>query len=211
MWGEQVYWAISRSMDAVIGSEYYSKRGFAPNGDFRYKGPGLDHLTAKWNALFDRGVAASSIEGLTGTEIVNQGGVDVNALGRKDLSPETRIAGDVDIYPATSTAWFSTTTTRRRSVPRCRATSRSPTPTTDRPFRFDGPLPDLCQFRRRRRGQGFFTCPVCVFDVVDRPLGQGPTLLGHGIVAGLLEPIRVHLPPSQRGPFRLLSTSFRAF
>ena len=54
--GEQVYWAINRSMDMVIGSEYYSKRGWAPNGDFRYKGPGLDHLIARWNALLDRGV-----------------------------------------------------------------------------------------------------------------------------------------------------------
>ncbi len=54
--GEQVYWVINRSMDMVIGSEYYSKRGWAPNGDFRYKGPGLDHLIARWNALLDRGV-----------------------------------------------------------------------------------------------------------------------------------------------------------
>jgi LPS-assembly protein len=27
-------------MDMVVGTEYYSKRGWAPNGDFRYKGPG---------------------------------------------------------------------------------------------------------------------------------------------------------------------------
>ena len=54
--GEQVYWVINRSMDMVVGSEYYSKRGWAPNGDFRYKGPGLDHLIARWNALLDRGV-----------------------------------------------------------------------------------------------------------------------------------------------------------
>ena len=54
--GEQVYWVINRSMDMVVGAEYYSKRGWAPNGDFRYKGPGLDHLTVRWNALLDRGV-----------------------------------------------------------------------------------------------------------------------------------------------------------
>ena len=40
----------------VVGAEYYSKRGWAPNGDFRYKGPGLDHLIVRWNALLDRGV-----------------------------------------------------------------------------------------------------------------------------------------------------------
>jgi LPS-assembly protein len=54
--GEQIYWVINRSMDMIVGSEYYSKRGWAPNGDFRYKGPGTDHLVVRWNALLDRGV-----------------------------------------------------------------------------------------------------------------------------------------------------------
>jgi LPS-assembly protein len=94
--GEQVYWAINRSMDMVAGTEYYSKRGWAPNGDFRYKGPGLDHLTVRWNALIDRGVEiANPIDPKT-LEFVNQGGVDIVALGRKDLSPGTRIAGNIE-------------------------------------------------------------------------------------------------------------------
>ena len=54
--GEQYYWAINRSMDMVIGAELFSKRGWAPNGDFRYKGRDLDHLIVRWNALLDRGV-----------------------------------------------------------------------------------------------------------------------------------------------------------
>jgi LPS-assembly protein len=112
--GEQIYWAISRSMDMVVGSEYYSKRGWAPNGDFRYKGPGLDHLTVRWNALFDRGVeqeigatlpaggtSTAARQGVyrpgpVGEEFVNQGGVDFVALGRKDFSPQTRVAGNVE-------------------------------------------------------------------------------------------------------------------
>jgi len=112
--GEEVYWVISRSMDMIVGSEFYSKRGWAPKGDFRYKGPGLDHLTVNWNALLDRGVEqqigatiptgsekstahpADLIPGPIGYEYVNQGGVDVAAFGRKDLSPDTRIAGKVE-------------------------------------------------------------------------------------------------------------------
>lgn len=89
--GEEVYFALNRSMDLVIGSEYYSKRGFAPKGDFRYKGPGLDHLTVQFNSLLDRGVVIPP-----STVPVNQGGVDIAALGRKDLSPDTRIAGSVE-------------------------------------------------------------------------------------------------------------------
>ena len=97
--GEQVYWAINRSMDMVVGAEYFSKRGWAPNGDFRYRGPGLDQLTARWNALLDRGVeepVTVSTAHPTGYELVNQGGVDVNVLGRKDFSPNTRVAGAME-------------------------------------------------------------------------------------------------------------------
>jgi LPS-assembly protein len=97
--GEQIYWVINRNMDMTAGTEYYSKRGWAPNGDFRYKGPGLDHLTVRWNALLDRGIeetVAATATQPASTQLVNQGGVDISALGRKDLSPETRLAGNVE-------------------------------------------------------------------------------------------------------------------
>jgi LPS-assembly protein len=94
--GEQVYWAINRSMDILAGAEYYSKRGWAPNGDFRYRGPGLDHLNVRWNALLDRGVELPSAADPTQIVLTNQGGVDVAAEGSKDLTPETRLAGNVE-------------------------------------------------------------------------------------------------------------------
>jgi LPS-assembly protein len=98
--GEQFYWVINRSMDMIVGSEYYSKRGWAPNGDFRYKGQDLDHLIVRWNALFDRGVEQPVVTTPPTTppqmQLVNQGGVDIVAQGRKDLSPETRVAGIVE-------------------------------------------------------------------------------------------------------------------
>ena len=97
--GEQVYWAIDRSMDAVVGAEYFSKRGWAPNGDFRYKGFGLDHATVRFNALFDRGINQPvTTPGQTTPAFVhvNQGGVDVSADVRKDLSAQTRIAGTAE-------------------------------------------------------------------------------------------------------------------
>jgi LPS-assembly protein len=108
--GEQYYWVINRSMDMIVGAEYYSKRGWAPNGDFRYKGPGLDHLIARWNALLDRGIEeqvgntltssavapSARLAGPVGYELVNQGGVDVTVLGRQDLSPNTRVAGTME-------------------------------------------------------------------------------------------------------------------
>ena len=85
--GDQFYIVLNRSMDMVVGTEYYSKRGWAPNGDFRYKGPGLDHFNLRWNALIDRGVIIPP-----STTLVNQGGADIVAVGRYNLTPETRAA-----------------------------------------------------------------------------------------------------------------------
>jgi LPS-assembly protein len=95
---ERYYWAINRSMDMTVGTAYYSKRGWAPNGDFRYKGPGLDHITASWNALIDRGynqVAASDADAGK-TQYINQSGTEILAIVRKDFSPLTRVAGIAD-------------------------------------------------------------------------------------------------------------------
>ena len=91
--GEQVYWAINRSMDMELGSEYYSKRGWAPSGDFRYKGRGLDQAIVLWNALLDRGIEETTA---TGPELVNQGGVDILATGDKSFGPHTRVAGTAE-------------------------------------------------------------------------------------------------------------------
>ncbi len=89
--GGQVYIVLNRSMDMVLGTEYYSKRGWAPNGDFRYKGVGLDHFTVRWNALFDRGVVIPP-----SPQLVNQGGTDITADGRIDFTPDTRATANVE-------------------------------------------------------------------------------------------------------------------
>ena len=96
--GEQFYWAINRSMDMVIGTDYYSRRGWAPSGDFRYKGPGLDHFTARWNALIDRGIRQLQTSGPQAGQsiLMNQGGTDIVAAGRYDLSDETHAAANVE-------------------------------------------------------------------------------------------------------------------
>ncbi len=97
--GEQIYWVINRNMDMILGMEYYSKRGWAPNGDFRYKGHGLDHLTVRWNALLDRGVEETTTPTttpVTTMQLIDQGGVDINALGTKYITPETHVAGNVE-------------------------------------------------------------------------------------------------------------------
>jgi len=95
---EQYYWAINRSMDMEVGAEYYSKRGWAPKGDFRYRGAGLDHAMVYWNALFDRGARMTPSSGPQAGQsvLVNQGGTDIVAQIRRDFSPHLRLAGDTE-------------------------------------------------------------------------------------------------------------------
>lgn len=85
--GEEIYWAMNRSTDLLLGAEYYSKRGWAPNGRFRYRGRDLDFLTVQWNALLDRGL---------GTSHQNQGGLDLTVAGRHDWDEFTRSASNIE-------------------------------------------------------------------------------------------------------------------
>jgi LPS-assembly protein len=177
--GEQIYWVINRSMDMVVGTEYYSKRGWAPNGDFRYHGPGQDHLIARWNAVLDRG-----IEEQMGTppteELVNQGGEDVIAAGRKDLSPETRIAGTVEylssyVYRLIFDDNYS------------EATSSQVSSDLGLIHNHNGFMPSLSldrfqTFASTANGDEakILHLPALRYDVLDRPLGGSPLMWGLG-------------------------------
>ena len=223
--GEQVYWVISRSMDAVLGTEYYSKRGWAPNGDFRYKGPNFDHLTVRWNALLDRGVeqpvgatlttSAQPTDGLPvlkghdfsraagaatfpgalapanpqpsglipgpiQMELVNQGGVDVAADGRKDLSPETRVAGNVEflssyVYRLVFNDNYSQAISSEVSSDVSLTHARNgfiPSVSLDR----------FQTFASSTNGDEarILRLPNLRYDVLDRPLGSSPLYWGLG-------------------------------
>jgi LPS-assembly protein len=172
--GEQVYWVINRSTDMVIGSEYYSKRGFAPNGDFRYKGPGFDHVTARWNALLDRGIAATP----PATGLVNQGGVDVAVDGREDFSPETRVAGAVEYLSSyVYRLVFDDNYTQ--------AVNSEVLSTLALTHQHDGYIPSgyfgrLQTFASTTSGDEarILHLPTLRFDTLDRPLGNAPIYWG---------------------------------
>jgi LPS-assembly protein len=85
IFGEDVYFVLGRSADLLVGAEYFSNRGFAPNALFRYKGRGYDFATFRFNSLLDR---------LPGAE--NQGGVDLLFDARHDFDEETRAVADVE-------------------------------------------------------------------------------------------------------------------
>ena len=191
--GEQVYWAINRSMDMIVGTEYFSKRGWAPNGDFRYKGPGYDHLTARWDALLDRGVEQEfgtvatpqsfppgHIPGPTGQELVNQGGVDVIALGRKDLTPNTRVAGTVEylssyVYRLMFAENYSTAISSEVASDLAVTHQRNgfiPSVSLDRFQTFASTI--------NGDQAKILHLPEVRYDVIDRPLGDSPLEWGMG-------------------------------
>ena len=199
--GEQAYWAIGRSVDMVVGAEYFSKRGWAPNGDFRYKGHGQDHLTARWNALLDRGIEeqigntpatpnarphAQPQAGPVGYELVNQGGVDVTVMGRKDLTPNTRVSG--------ATEYLSSYVYRLVFDDNyAQAISSEVTSSVVLSHNHKGIMPSVWMdrfqsFAGTSNGDEvrILRMPLLRFDVADRPLGSSGLYWGLGSSLGYL-------------------------
>jgi LPS-assembly protein len=76
--GDQYYWVINRSADLTLGAQYYTKRGWEQNGEFRYKGRGNDFVHVLYDGLEDHGLAPLYID---------QGGQDTILMGRRDITP----------------------------------------------------------------------------------------------------------------------------
>jgi LPS-assembly protein len=191
--GEQVYWAISRNMDMTAGTEYYSKRGWAPDGDFRYRGRGLDHATVRWNALLDRGIELPIIAGSTTTVLTNQGGVDINALGRKDLGPEVRLAGNIEylsnyVYRLVfnDNYWQAVSSEVASNVALTHAhKSIVSSFSLDRFQTFAGPT-NGDETTVNGNQARILHLPTLRFDVLDQPLGAAPLYWGAGSSLGYL-------------------------
>lgn len=86
--GQLGYITFGRSADLTAGTVYYSLRGFSETGTFRYRGLGNDFIIAHVSALQDRGYFANN------GVYVQQGGQDVTAAFRRQVSPNIRIVGD---------------------------------------------------------------------------------------------------------------------
>lgn len=175
--GEQYYWVINRSMDMVMGAEYFSKRGWAPNGDFRYKGHGVDHLIARWNALVDRGIQETTP---TGTNIVNQGGVDIAAEGVRSFSPYTRVGGTAEylssyVYRLIFNDNYAQATSSQVSSNVALVHARNGFVPSAALERFEA-------FASTRNGNEvrILHLPDLRYDVLTRPLGRSPLRWGMG-------------------------------
>jgi len=83
--GESVFWAINRSMDLLAGAEYYSKRGWAPDGEFRAQPSDNSYLDLTFFSVLDRGLNG-----------VHQGGTEVRLNADGDLAHNLRGVASAD-------------------------------------------------------------------------------------------------------------------
>lgn len=56
--GESLYWVINRSMDATLGAEYYSKRGWSQRGEFRARPSDTSYVDFNYFGVVDRGIGS---------------------------------------------------------------------------------------------------------------------------------------------------------
>jgi LPS-assembly protein len=85
--GESLFWAINRSMDAHIGAEYFSARGWAPQGEFRARPSDSSFVDLNFFSVLDRG---------TGKPPVNQGGEEVRLNAEGAFGHNFRGVANVD-------------------------------------------------------------------------------------------------------------------
>jgi LPS-assembly protein len=85
--GEGIYWAINREMDATIGAEYFSSRGWSQRGSFRARPTDNSYFNVNYFGVLDRGI---------GSPKVDQGGEEVRANGEIQLPHGFRAVADID-------------------------------------------------------------------------------------------------------------------
>lgn len=83
--GESVFWAINRSMDLHAGTEYFSKRGWAPDAEFRARPTDNSFADLTYFSVFDRGVNG-----------VKQGGTEAHLLSEGSFAHNFRAVADID-------------------------------------------------------------------------------------------------------------------
>ena len=78
--GESVFWAITRSKDLHLGTEYFSRRGWAPDGEFRARPSENSFIDLTFFSVLDRGVGGVK-QGGTEAQLDSEGAFAHNFRG----------------------------------------------------------------------------------------------------------------------------------
>jgi LPS-assembly protein len=88
--GDAFYWVINRSMDATVGAEYFSKRGWSQRGEFRLRPGEASYVDLGYFGVIDRGISQGS-----GVPPLREGGQEAR-LTAADEFPGFRAVSNVD-------------------------------------------------------------------------------------------------------------------
>jgi LPS-assembly protein len=83
--GESAFWAISRSMDLLGGAEYFSRRGWAPEGEFRARPTDTSFVDLTFFTVLDRGLNE-----------MNQGGTEAHLNSEGAFAHNIRAVANID-------------------------------------------------------------------------------------------------------------------
>jgi LPS-assembly protein len=83
--GESAFWAINRSMDLLAGTEYFSRRGWAPQAEFRARPTETSFVDLTYFSVFDRGING-----------VDQGGTEARLNSEAAFAHNIRAVADLD-------------------------------------------------------------------------------------------------------------------
>jgi LPS-assembly protein len=84
--GDSIFWAINRSIDVTAGAEYFTRRGWAPQIEFRAQPSEKSYVYLNYFGVFDRGI---------GSPPVDQGGHEVR-LDAEDTFGHLRGVASID-------------------------------------------------------------------------------------------------------------------
>jgi LPS-assembly protein len=59
--GDSFYWVMNRSMDATVGAEYFSKRGWSQRGEFRARPSDTSYVDLNFFGVVDRGIGTPAL------------------------------------------------------------------------------------------------------------------------------------------------------
>jgi LPS-assembly protein len=90
--GDSFYWNMNRSMDATIGAEYFSKRGWLQRGEFRALPSAASYIDLNYFGVTDRGIEIGTP---TGPQLLREGGQEVRLLAQ-DTFDGFRAVSNVD-------------------------------------------------------------------------------------------------------------------
>jgi LPS-assembly protein len=83
--GESFFWKINRSMDLHAGTEYFSRRGWAPDGEFRARPSDSSFVDLTFFSVLDRGING-----------VRQGGTEAHFNSEAAFAHNFRGVADID-------------------------------------------------------------------------------------------------------------------